>query len=99
MKLKIAGIEHEVIFFTPDAEKNLCGTFNRITNTIEVNNSISIEHKEITLLHEVFHILVPELREMEIDSLAILVRQLLKDNPHVFKFEIPNKKRLEEDDE
>jgi hypothetical protein len=76
-KLKIGGIIYSIVY------KDLgddCGHTDFSTSTIEIDEGLNEEQKNVTLVHEILHCLNNQLSENTIEFLAQGLYQVLKDN-------------------
>lgn len=77
-KVKIKGIEFDVTF--EDLEDKLFGDYSELPAQIRINTKAPKEQQEMTLLHEITHILRSDLREHWVKEFAWDLWLVLKDN-------------------
>ena len=77
-KVKIKGIEFDIKF--EDLGDKLFGEFNELPPQITINIKASKDFQEITLLHEIMHILRDSIKEQWIKEFAWDLWLVLKDN-------------------
>ncbi len=77
-KLKIGGIEYAVR--VGEVGPGQLAFIDRTSNTIHISHEIPMSQQWLALCHEVFHGLNNELRETQVDSLAVGIHQVLVDN-------------------
>jgi hypothetical protein len=74
----IGDIRYNVHFVDRIDDDDSCGESCRVTNTIKICSKLSDENKELTFWHEVLHLINGELEESEVDMLAVLIHQVIK---------------------
>lgn len=82
-KLKIGGHTYKVQLHDEGevcAGDVSCGITIRNKGILELNNSLMQSEKELTLFHEIFHVINSQLDHTLLESLAQQVYQVLKDN-------------------
>ena len=57
-----------------------CGRLDRDKNEIIIDNKLPIGQQELAILHEILHAINGEISEELIDSLAVSIHQVLRDN-------------------
>lgn len=77
-KVKIKGIEFDVKF--EDLGDKLFGDFIELPPTIRINSKAPKEYQEMTLIHEILHIIRGTTKEQWIKELAWDLWLILKDN-------------------
>jgi len=77
-KIKIKGVEFDIKF--EDLKDELFGDFNELPPQIRLNSKASKDFQEITLFHEIFHILRTSIKEQWIKEFAWDLWLVLKDN-------------------
>jgi len=75
-KLKIGGFDVEIRYVKdlPD-DGNLCGE-----NAILINDELSPNERDLTLIHEIIHKINPAMGEKEVEYLSRAIHQIYKDN-------------------
>ena len=77
-KLKIKGIEFNVKF--EDLGDKLFGNFTEFPPQIRINSKAPKEQQEMTLFHEVLHILRSDVKEQWVKEIAWDLWLVFKDN-------------------
>ena len=77
-KIKIKGIEFDVSF--EDLKDELFGDFCELPARIRINTKASKEHQEMTLFHEITHILRSDIKEQWVKDFSWDLWNVLKDN-------------------
>ncbi len=82
MKLKIGGHKYRVEYTNniSKLESEDCGRVSREKGIIYIDNTLMKSEQEVSLIHEIFHILNTELNHELLDSLAQQLYQVLTDN-------------------
>lgn len=79
-KLKIGGHKYKVEFTDDDNMDGANGEQDRHKNRIRICKTDPITQQEETLIHEIIHAVNGGLKEEIVDSLAVSLYQVLKDN-------------------
>ena len=83
-KLKIGGHIFKIVLEKESKAKTSrghnCGHSDRTTGIISINADLIQSEQELTLIHEIFHLINGELNETLLDSLSEQVYQVFKDN-------------------
>lgn len=77
-KVKIKGVEFDIKF--EDLGDKVFGDFNELPPIIRINKKASKDFQEMTLLHEIMHILRDSIKEQWIKEFAWDLWLVLKDN-------------------
>jgi len=77
-KIKIKGIEFDIKF--EDLGNDYFGDFNELKKTIRLNTKSCKSYQEVTLIHEIMHIIAKELKEPMVERFAWDLWLILKDN-------------------
>ena len=77
-KVKIKGIEFDIKF--EDLGDKVFGDFDELLPLIRINTKASKDFQEMTLLHEMLHILRDNMKEQWIKELAWDLWLILKEN-------------------
>lgn len=77
-KIKIKGIEFDIKF--EDLGDKLFGNYDALDKIIRLNTKACKEHNEITLIHEIFHVLDIDIKESIVEKFAWDLWQVLKEN-------------------
>ena len=82
-KIKVGAIwweVKEVEWLEIDSSSVDCGDQNPITQVIRLNNKLSPEMKGLTFLHELLHVINPELEHSSVEMMSQTLYQVLTDN-------------------
>lgn len=77
-KVKIKGIEYDVIF--ENLGDKIFGDFNELPPQIRINSEALKEFQEMTLIHEILHIIRSNTEEQWVKELAWDLWLILKEN-------------------
>lgn len=77
-KIKVKGIEYDIKF--EDLENKLFGDYVELPSQIRINTRATKEYQEMTLLHEIIHILRSDIKEQWVKEFAWDLWLVLKDN-------------------
>jgi hypothetical protein len=89
-KVKILGITYDIEEVDViNREIFRLGEINYVSSKIKILSDLSVEKKEETLLHEIYHGIFNALEmdyhdEVTIQKLAAVLHQIIKDNPKLF---------------
>ena len=84
-KIKIGGHTYGIkqVANSPFFENDTCAKINRETGEILISKTLIQTEKELSLFHEIFHLINGELSEELVESLAQQVYQVCKDNKFI----------------
>jgi hypothetical protein len=91
VKLRLLGHDISVIYGDPGIGRDVYGSWDRSSMTIQISNAIHQQDQVSTLIHEIGHALNDLLdlgiTESQIAALTQGLYQVLRDNPDMFKEE------------
>jgi len=91
MDIRVGQIDAKVKITTLDTDDNY-GVTNKETGEIRINKNIKGDMLNITLLHELVHMMeanntsIKELSEVQVDHIATNLYSLIRDNPKLMEY-------------
>jgi len=76
---KIGALHWKVVFVPANELQKDCGEMDRSRQTIRINKDLTQEMKEATFLHELIHICEVEMDHSHVETLSILLHQVLSE--------------------
>jgi len=78
--VKVGALVYKVLEIDGQDIDGDCGEMSNRTQEIKINNSLSKEGKQVTLLHEILHCINRDLSERDVEFLSLALFQVLKEN-------------------